>query len=437
MQQEFGFEDPTFGVETAIRMVDSQMAFLGMMWLEGEVSEFKAYRGVNWYYTLKDFHNVKATLRCAMFQKHTKGSKRPSVGDRVLIKGEFKLKNGNVQFVVYKLQKMESRGAHEIRLEQLKKQLKSEGLFDEERKRELPDFPRRIGIVTSKESAALQDVLKVLGDRLPNALPLLSDTTTEGTQAAPDILRAIELLQLEGECDVIIVTRGGGSRESLMGFNDESVVRAIANCDVPVVCAIGHETDYTLAELVADLRASTPTKAALEVAAISEEDIAHRLRFIRQRLHEMVRRRVQHQRELLEHIQLKPPQQLLMVQQERLQRIQQRIRERVQYRIESQRRQLQSLHEQLEALSPQHILQKGFSVVLKEGAVITQATQVQSGDRLVIQLAEGTIEVEVVTDVKTKSKQSESGQKSESRTEDATPLTSQKTSTETQLSLFE
>ena len=102
MQQEFGFEDPTFGVETAIRMLDSQMAFLGMMWLEGEVSEFKAYRGVNWYYTLKDFHNVKATLRCAMFQKHTKGSRRPSVGDRVLIKGEFKLKNGNVQFVVYK-----------------------------------------------------------------------------------------------------------------------------------------------------------------------------------------------------------------------------------------------------------------------------------------------------------------------------------------------
>ena len=431
MQQEFGFEDPTFGVETAIRMVDSQMAFLGMMWLEGEVSEFKAYRGVNWYYTLKDFHNVKATLRCAMFQKHTKGSKRPNVGDRVLVKGEFKLKNGNVQFVVYKLQKMESRGAHEIRLEQLQKQLKAEGLFDEDRKRDLPDFPRRIGIVTSKESAALQDVLKVLRERLPNALPLLSDTMTEGAQAAPDILRAIELLQLEGECDVIIVTRGGGSRESLMGFNDEGVVRAIANCDVPVVCAIGHETDYTLAELVADLRASTPTKAALEVASISEEDIAHRLRFIRQRLHEMVRRRIQHQRELLAHIQLKPPQQLLMVQQERLQTIQQRIRERVQYRIESQRRQLQGLHEQLEALSPQHILQKGFSVAIKDGTVITQASQVQSGDRLVIQLAEGIIEVEVVTDVKTKSKQSES------RSEDTIQSTPQKTSTETQLSLFE
>ena len=109
---------------------------------------------------------------------------------------------------------MESRGAHEIRLEELKKQLKAEGLFDEERKRELPEFPRRIGIVTSKESAALQDVLKVLKDRLPTSTPLLSDTMTEGSQAAPEILRALRLLQIEGDCDVIIVTRGGGSRES-------------------------------------------------------------------------------------------------------------------------------------------------------------------------------------------------------------------------------
>ena len=397
MQQEFGFEDPTFGVESAIRMLDSQMAFLGMMWLEGEVSEFKAYRGVNWYYTLKDFHNVKATLRCAMFQKHTRGSRKPNVGDRVLVKGEFKLKNGNVQFVVYKLKKMESRGAHEIRLEELKKQLKAEGLFDEERKRDLPEFPRRIGIVTSKESAALQDVLKVLKDRLPTAVPILADTTTEGSQAAPEILRALRLLQMEGDCDVIIVTRGGGSRESLMGFNDEDVVRAIATCDVPVVCAIGHETDYTLSELVADLRASTPTKAALEVAALSEEDIGHRLRFIRQRLHRIVLQRIQHQREILQHIQLKPPQHLISVQKQRLEHIQERIQLLIQLRFQRQRRALESLQQQLEALSPQHILQKGFSVVLKETSVVTKSTQVQKGDRLMIQLAEGTIEVQVVS----------------------------------------
>ncbi len=425
MQQEFGFDDPTFGVESAIRMLNSQMAFLGMMWLEGEVSEFKAYRGVNWYYTLKDFHNMKATLRCAMFQKHTKGSRKPNVGDRVLIKGEFKLKNGNVQFVVYKLQKMESRGAHEIRLEELKKQLKAEGLFDEARKRELPEFPRRIGIVTSKESAALQDVLKVLRDRLPTAMPLLSDTMTEGSQAAPEILRALRLLQIGGDCDVIIVTRGGGSRESLMGFNDEAVVRAIANCTVPVVCAIGHETDYTLSELVADLRASTPTKAALEVAAVSEEDIGHRLRFIRQRLQRIVLQRIQHQRQILELIQLKPPQQLLASQRQRLEHIQQHIRQQVQHRFDRQRQSLDALNERLQALSPQHILQKGFSVALKNGSVITNSAQVQKGDRLVIQLAEGSIEVQVVSP------------SSSSRMEGTSPESDTSVPVETQLSLFE
>ena len=423
MQQEFGFEDPTFGVESAIRMLDSQMAFLGMMWLEGEVSEFKAYRGVNWYYTLKDFHNVKATLRCAMFQKHTRGSRKPNVGDRVLVKGEFKLKNGNIQFVVYKLQKMESRGAHEIRLEELKKQLKAEGLFDEDRKRDLPEFPRRIGIVTSKESAALQDVLKVLRERLPTAVPLLADTMTEGSQAASEILRALRLLQLEGDCDVIIVTRGGGSRESLMGFNDEDVVRAISNCDVPVVCAIGHETDYTLSELVADLRASTPTKAALEVAAVSEEDIGHRLRFIRQRLHRIVLQRLQHQREILQHIQLKPPQHLISVQKQKLEHIQERIQLLIQLRLQRQRRTLESLLKQLEVLSPQHILQKGFSVVLKDESVVTKSTQVQTGDRLVIQLAEGSVEVQVVSSVRDASKKNNT-----SVVENATS---------TQLSLFE
>ena len=216
MRQEFGFEDPTFSVETAIRMLQSQMSFLGLMWLEGEISEFTVYRGVNWYFTIKDFENVKVTLRCAMFQKHTKGSPRPSLGDRVLLKGEFKLKRGNIQFVVSKVQKMESRGSHEVRLEQLKQKLLAEGLFKEDRKRRLPLFPRRVGIVTSKESAALQDVLKVLRQRIPSALPVLSDTTTEGAHAAPEIQRAIEKLQMEGECDVIIVTRGGSARESLM-----------------------------------------------------------------------------------------------------------------------------------------------------------------------------------------------------------------------------
>ena len=129
MRQEFGFEDPTFSVETAIRMLQSQMSFLGLMWLEGEISDFTVYRGVNWYFTIKDFENVKVTLRCAMFQKHTKGSPKPSLGDRVLLKGEFKLKRGNIQFVVSKVQKMESRGSHEVRFGKIETKIVGRGSF--------------------------------------------------------------------------------------------------------------------------------------------------------------------------------------------------------------------------------------------------------------------------------------------------------------------
>lgn len=396
MHQEFGFEDPTFSVETAIRMLQSQMSFLGRMWLDGEISEFSVYRGVNWYFTVKDFDNVKVTLRCAMFQKHTKGSPRPNTGDRVSLQGEFKLKRGNVQFVVSKVKKLESRGNHEARLEELKQKLKAEGLFDEDRKRPLPKYPRRIGVVTSKESAALQDVLDVLRERLPTAQYFLSDTMTEGAQAAPEILRAIERLQLEGDCDVIIVTRGGGSRESLMGFNDEGVIRAVANCDVPVVCAIGHETDYTLAEMAADLRASTPTKAAQKVASISEVEIAMRLFTIRERLQQEVLRKIAHQRELLSHVHLKAPQHLLDVQRQRLGHLRQRLAQLVTHRLQFNRQHIESLSTQLETLSPQHILQKGYAVALHNDKPVTVAGQVGPGDRLIIQLAEGTIEVEVL-----------------------------------------
>ena len=182
--------------------------------------------------------------------------------------------------------------------------------------------------------------------------------------------------------------------------------------------------DYTLSEISLDLRASTPTKAALEVASISEEDIAHRLRFIRQRLHRIVRQRIQHQREIVGLIHLKPPQHLLISQRQRLEYIQQRIRQQVQHRLERQKQSLESLHHRLESLSPQHILQKGFSVVLKDGTVVTNEAQVKSGERLVIQLAEGTIEVEVLASVLPSSQATK-------------PSSNQRSTSETQLPLFE
>ncbi len=396
MNQEFGFEEPTFGVEAAIRMLQTQMNFLGMMWIEAEVSEFKVYRGAHWYFTLKDTSNERATLRCAMFRPHNTGCRRPSQGDRVLVQGEFRFSKGQAQFIVYKLQKMELKGDHEQRLAELTKRLQEEGLFDAERKRPLPKFPRKIGIVTSRESAALQDVLAVLDERLPTAQRVVSDTTTEGIKASPYIVAAIEQLLLEGDCDVIIVTRGGGSQDSLMGFNDERVVRIISNSSIPIVCAIGHQTDVTLSEIVADLRASTPTKAAQEVATISEENIIALLQGYKIRVQEMFEQRLKNQIHLLSLIQLRSPESIVSAQKQRLDEIRKRLLKSVQSRLENTRNHLDQTTSHLDSLGPQKVLERGFALVWQGSVPVTNAEQVQINERLSIDLANGRIDVQVV-----------------------------------------
>lgn len=398
MIQEFGFEDPTFSVETAIHMLQSQMSFLGIMWIEAEVSEFKVYRGAHWFFTLKDVNNEKATLKCAMFRSHNTGSRRPSVGDRILVQGEFRLNRGQAQLTVYKLEKMAQQGAHELQLEELKRKLAAEGLLDEDTKRPLPRFPRRIGIVTSQESAALQDVLDVLRSRLPTAEYILADTMTEGIAAAPHVVSALERLQFEGACDVIIVTRGGGSRESLMAFNDEAVIRSIASCDVPIVCAIGHQTDFTIAELAADLRASTPTKAAQEVAKISEQDIAKLLTGVRLRLQETLQSRIQQQRAILELMQVRSPMVHLQNQSEQLRHTRERLSSLLQSRLQRARQDLDQQVKHLDSLGPQRVLARGYAMVLRGEIPVTSIESVSVGERLEIEVADGRIAVQVLGD---------------------------------------
>ena len=398
MMQEFGFEEPTFSVEMAMQMLQGQMSFLGIMWIEAEVSEFKIYRGAHWYFTLKDIQNERASMKCAMFRSHNTGSQRPSVGDRILVQGEFRLNRGQAQLTVYKLQKMQQKGAHEQHLEALRRKLEAEGLLDETTKRSLPRFPRRIGIVTSRESAALQDVLDVLRERLPTAEYILADTMTEGIAAAPQVVNALEQLQFQGNCDVIIVTRGGGSRESLMAFNDEAVIRCIANCDVPVVCAIGHQTDFTLSEFAADLRASTPTKAAQEVAKISEQEIAHLLMGVRSRMQDVLRVRIHQQRSILELMQIRSPLVHLQNQQEQLQQTRQRMKSLLQTRFRRTRQDLEQTVKYLDSLGPRKVLERGYTMLLQGDNPISSITEVTIGDRLNVELADGRIAVQVVSD---------------------------------------
>src|SRR6187401_1623414 len=243
---------------------------LPVLWLEGELSNFAAPASGHWYFSLKD---STAQVRCAMWrQRNTQVRFRPKDGMAVLVRARVGLyePRGEYQLLVEHLEEA-GEGALKREFEKLKAKLAAEGLFAAERKRPLPAVPRCIGVVSSPTGAAIHDILRVLRARFPAARVLLYPTAVQGAAAVPEIVRAIEAASRRNECDVLIVSRGGGSLEDLWCFNDERVARAIAACRVPTVSGIGHEVDVTIADFVADVRAPTPSAAAL--AAVPDKQV--------------------------------------------------------------------------------------------------------------------------------------------------------------------
>jgi exodeoxyribonuclease VII large subunit len=235
---------------------------LPLLWLEGELSNFAAPASGHWYFSLKD---SGAQVRCAMWrQRNSLVRFRPKDGMAVLVRARVGLyePRGEYQLIVEHLEEA-GEGALKREFEKLKARLGAEGLFAAERKRPLPAVPRRIGVVTSPTGAAIHDILRVLRARFPPAAVLVYPTAVQGAAAVPEIVRAIERASRRAECDVLIVARGGGSLEDLWCFNDERVARAVAACRIPTVSGVGHEVDVTIVDFVADLRAPTPSAAAL------------------------------------------------------------------------------------------------------------------------------------------------------------------------------
>lgn len=235
---------------------------LPVLWLEGELSNFAAPASGHWYFSLKD---AQAQVRCAMWkQRNSLLRFRPKEGMHVLARARVGLyePRGEYQLIVEHLEEA-GEGALKREFEKLKTKLAAEGLFAAERKRPLPAVPRRIGVVTSRTGAAIHDILRVLRARFPAAAVLLYPTAVQGAAAVPEIVRAIECASRREDCDVLIVARGGGSLEDLWCFNDERVARAISACRVPTISGVGHEVDVTIADFVADVRAPTPSAAAL------------------------------------------------------------------------------------------------------------------------------------------------------------------------------
>ncbi|EES72230.1 exodeoxyribonuclease VII, large subunit, partial [Paenibacillus sp. oral taxon 786 str. D14] len=244
-----------------IRMKLESDQVLTDVWIRGEISNFTHHSSGHMYFTLKD---ADSRIKSIMFASYNQRLPfRPKEGTRVIARGNVSVyeRDGQYQFYVTHMQP-DGVGSLYLAFEQLKQKLEAEGLFAPGRKRPLPRFPKTIGVVTSPTGAAVRDILTTLGRRYPQAAVILYPVLVQGKGAAPSIVKAIRTLNAMGEADVLIVGRGGGSLEELWAFNEEQVARAIYESAIPVISAVGHETDFTIADFVADLRAATPTAAA-------------------------------------------------------------------------------------------------------------------------------------------------------------------------------
>lgn len=382
-----------------------------LLWVAGEVSNLTRAPSGHWYFTLKD---ASAQVRCAMFRSRAQTVPwRLENGQQVEARALVTLyeARGEFQLNIESLRRAGLGRLYETFL-RLKEKLDNEGLFADARKRALPRFPQRIGIVTSPRAAALRDVAVTLARRAPNLRSLVYPTLVQGTEAAAQIAAAIELAGRRGECDVLLVVRGGGSLEDLWSFNEEIVARAIAACPIPVVSGVGHETDLTIADLAADRRAATPTAAA-EIVSAGWHSAADELAQLTTALHSAMRRNLERRMQRLDLLsqRLIHPAQHLARARQRLDHLESRLHaatERLVARRQQQlaksrlrlaqarpnlerlRTRLAHLDASLAALNPQAALARGYALVrAPDGQLVRSHRQIAAGSRIELRFAEG------------------------------------------------
>jgi len=370
------------------------------IWVQGEISNCKVYNSGHCYFTLKE---GEAQLPCVFFKHARQRSSAPALHDgmAVAVNGRvaFYERDGKVQFYVDGV-KLLGEGVLFQRFERLKAQLAAEGLFDEERKRPIPPQPTVIGIVTSLQAAALRDMVRVLSVRYPLAQVLLSPSLVQGAEAPASIAAALDLINEHGEADVVIVGRGGGSIEELWAFNEEVVARAIARSRIPVISGVGHETDFTIADFVADSRASTPTAAAV-AAAPDIEEWRSDVRAKQQTLYDLMEERLFDLGEELERtqrdLQRVSPLKLIDDRRQQLDDTMERLQGHMLHTLTLQRERVHGIALQLHSLSPLLTIARGYAAVRRESdqTIVTSIQQTQPGDILTIQVSDGRVPVEV------------------------------------------
>ena len=416
---------------------------LSNLFVRGEISNFKRHSSGHMYFTLKD---EKARILSVMFSSNNHSLKfRPENGMNVLIRGDISVYESGGQYQIY-VKEMQPDGIGELYLayEQLKEKLEKAGYFDQSRKRMIPKFPKRIAVVTSPTGAAIRDIITTIKRRFPIGEILVFPALVQGDQAAASIAGAMNMVNSVGDIDVMIIGRGGGSIEELWAFNEEIVAKAIVESDVPVISAVGHETDFTIADFVADLRAPTPT-AAGELAVPHIDDLLERIMNRKLRLIKSFKTKLQSERSrlngLMKSYALRNPRNLYQQKVETVDRLTDQLQRNISLHVKQNRDQLSALHSRLQrvhpsqlikmqnerimfmqtrlekqfkqvlkekdhrfssalstlhALSPLKIMDRGYSLVYQdEGTLIKSSRQVKTGDRLEINVRDGKIHCEV------------------------------------------
>jgi exodeoxyribonuclease VII large subunit len=413
------------------------------IFVKGEISNFKRHSSGHMYFTLKD---EKSRILAVMFSSSARSVKfEPENGMKVLISGEISVYEPSGQYQIY-VKQMQPDGVGDLFLayEQLKERLQKEGLFASERKRPIPKFPKTVGVITSPTGAAVRDIITTIKRRFPIANILIYPALVQGTQAAPSVAGAIELANRQAEADVLIVGRGGGSIEELWAFNEEQVARAIVGSSIPIISAVGHETDFTIADFAADRRAPTPTGAA-EIAVPHIDELAERILNRQSRLIRAMKERAVLQRERLGRLQksyaFRYPQRLYEQKLEqadkmteqlkrsagRLAELKSEERDRLLQRLlrnhpkdlykeakethlrgnralgramkevlTKKQKEFGGMVSTLEALSPLKIMDRGYSLAYSgEGKLLKSVSQVEEGDAVQVKLADGTFNCKV------------------------------------------
>ncbi len=378
--------------------IDSD-GFLSHVTVKGEISNFtNHYKTGHFYFTIKDEGSL---IKAVMFRSAaSKINFVPENGMKIVAKGRVSAFVRDGQYQLYcESMEPDGIGALYFAFEQLKKKLSAEGLFDESRKKPLPKIPTRIGVITSPTGAAIRDIINILGRRFPYAKVILYPALVQGAEAAPSLIDGMNFFNSQKNVDVIIIGRGGGSIEDLWAFNDETLARTVAASAIPTISAVGHETDFTICDFVADRRAPTPSAAA-ELAVPETKELMHKIDNIIGRMSLLLTRRIESGKQILDFYKTQGvfayPERMFEDRKMQLLLLGQKLESTTTSKLTAERSLLAQYTAKLEALSPLGILSRGYSVASnKDGKVLSSVNDVSTGESISLRLSDGTLSAKV------------------------------------------